>query len=198
MEMMHMALCLTIAELDKLRPCRLEGPRVRALLRKLNNDAAHCFTAAEAQAAGCTLDDLVWAASAVARTDPEVERRLRHWIADCAARVLHIYERHYPNDSRPRDAIKAARHFADGKISAAARAAAWDAAWAAAWAARDAARAAAWDAARAAAWAARDAARASAWDAEEQFQFDRLILWLAPVPPKPLRLPARPVIKQAA
>jgi hypothetical protein len=90
-------------------------------------------------------------------------RVARHFAADCAERVLPIYEHRYPADERPRRAIEAARMFADGKIDAAARAAAGDAA-------RAAARAAAWDAARAAAWdaagdAARAAAGAAAWDA---------------------------------
>jgi len=119
------------------------------------------------------------------------ERTERLFAADCAERVLPIWEKKYPGDLRPRQAIEAARLFADEKITpkklAAARAAArdaaraaagdaaGDAAWAAAWAAaRAAAWDAAWDAARAAAraaagdaaWdAARAAARAAAWDA---------------------------------
>jgi len=55
--------------------------------------------------------------------------------------VLHIYEKKYPNDDRPRKAIEAARAYQRGEINkdqlaatrAAARAAAWDASWAAAW-----------------------------------------------------------------
>ena len=74
-------------------------------------------------------------------------RQLRHFAADCAERVLPIFEKARPGDDRPRKAIRAARDFADGKISAAARAAAEDAAWAAA---EDAARAAAGAAAGAA------------------------------------------------
>jgi hypothetical protein len=128
----------------------------------------------------------------------------RLYGADCAARVLHVYESQSPQDERPREAIVATRAYARGEINAAAwaaaraaagaaaRAAAWDAAGAAAWAAaraaawdaardaaRDAAGAAAWDAARAAAWdAARAAAGAAAWDAawdaERQWQVERL------------------------
>jgi hypothetical protein len=158
----HTGLCLTIDGLNKLRPCTDDGRRVRAALRKLNADKAHRFTAAEAREAGCTFDDIVWAAAKVAENDKAAERRLRHWTADCAARVLHIFEDAYPGDKRPRQAIEAARLFADGEIDAGAS----DAAWAAAWAARDA-----------------------AWDAEEQWQFDRLILWLSD--PEPLPLPAK-------
>ena len=77
------------------------------------------------------------------------DRTTRLFACNCAEAVLPIYEKHYPNDHRPRRAVEVARLFADGKATqeelAAARAAARDAAW-------DAASAAAWDAARAAAW----------------------------------------------
>ena len=83
-----------------------------------------------------------------------VERELRLFAADCAEHVLWIFEKEFPNDSRPRDAIAAARDRAD---------AAGGAAWAAG-AAADAAEGA-WDAtlsaeatgAARAAWAARGA-----------------------------------------
>ena len=113
------------------------------------------------------LDDTIWALRAVEGKDKEI----RLFAADCAEMVLPIYEKHYPDDNRPRLAIQAARDYANGLITleelSAARVAARAAAWAAAW---DAARAAAWDAARDAAWdaasaAAWDAARAAAWDA---------------------------------
>src|SRR5208337_8051 len=87
--------------------------------------------------------------------------------ADFAEEVLPIWHKHYPSDTGPAAAIKAARDFAHGTITqeqlAAARDAAWDArdaAWDAgdaAWDARDAA----WDAGDAA-WDARDAAWAAA------------------------------------
>ena len=91
----------------------------------------------------------------------EVTARL--FACDCAAHVLKIYEKQYPNDKSPRECIATARKFAHGKATreelAAALAAAWAAEMAAAWAAaRASAWAAAWDAAMA-------AARASAWDA---------------------------------
>ena len=63
------------------------------------------------------------------------------FAADCAESVIHIFEKYYPDDNRPRLAIKAARDFANGEIDAAARDAAWEAAGAAAGAAAgDAAR----------------------------------------------------------
>ena len=81
---------------------------------------------------------------------------LRFVAADFAERVLHYYETKYPNDDRPRKAIKAARkNNADAAADAA-----YDAACAAARAAYDVACAAA-DAAYDAACAARAAARAA-------------------------------------
>jgi len=44
---------------------------------------------------------------------------------DIAERVLHIYERAYPGDARPRRAIDAARRVAKGEISDAERTAAY-------------------------------------------------------------------------
>jgi hypothetical protein len=129
------------------------------------------------------------------------ERTQRLFAADCAERVLHLYEAKYPNDSRVRNCIEISRKVAVGELPiseldtaraaawAAARAAAWAAARAAAWAAARAAagaaaRAAAWDAASAAAWdaasaAAWDAASAAAWDAAERaWQTERLFEYL--------------------
>ena len=79
---------------------------------------------------------------------PEWNERTRClFAADCAERVLHLFEEAHPNDDRPRKAIEAARAFARGEILADAM-----------FAARDAAR------------AARDAARS----AESRWQTERL------------------------
>jgi len=186
---------LSYTELKALDPCTDSLRRVAKLMGGAAKWNGKRVNAADARKAGATFDDIVWAASAIARTNTDVDRRLRLWLADCAARVLHIYEREYPADDRVRNTIVASRQFARGEIGAAAWAAAgadardsawaaaWDAAGAAAWdaagttagaaaraaagtAARAAARAAAGTAARAAAWdAARAAAKATAWDA---------------------------------
>ena len=134
--------------------------------------------------------DTMWCVDNMELT-PDQERDFRLLACGYADRVLSIFEKTYPDDKRPREAIEAARQFANGEIDDAARAgaaagdAAWaaagaamDAAWAARAAARDAARAAARDAAwaaRAAAWAAGDAARA----AEQKTQEEMLIELLA-------------------
>jgi len=122
-----------------------------------------------------TSDKVVVHRARLVRRCPVSDRQAREFAADCAERVLPVWERDYPQDARPRRAIQAARDYALGLIDDAAGAAAGDAAWAAAWAAagdaawaaaRDAAGAAARAAAGAAAWAAAwDAARAAARDA---------------------------------
>ena len=58
------------------------------------------------------------------------EQSARLFAADCAERVLHLFESRYPNDSRPRNAIEVARAYARGEAAAAARTAAADAAFA--------------------------------------------------------------------
>ena len=116
------------------------------------------------------------------------ERTARLFACDCAERVLPLFEKDNPADTRPREAIETARQYANGQATDEELAAAWDAAWDAARdAARDAAWAAAWDAtwdaARAAAWAARAAAWAAArdatWDAARdaarEWQYARLL-----------------------
>ena len=104
----------------------------------------------------CGLHDAIWALIAV-----KADRELRLFAADCAERVLPIYEKQYPDDQRPRQVIEAARAFTRGEISDAARDAAGDAAaWSAAIAALAAARVA--------------AARDAAWAAEQKWQDERL------------------------
>ena len=72
------------------------------------------------------------------RKTPWDERVARLFAADCAERVLHIYEASYPDDNRVRHCIEVARLFANGQATEDELAAAWAAAWAA------------WDAAQAA------------------------------------------------
>ena len=96
------------------------------------------------------------------------ETTARLFAADCAERVLPIFERERPDDDRPRKAIEAARAFARGEIDA-------DALASAAWAAWDAnAASAAWDASAASAARAARAARA----AERDWQVTRLLQYL--------------------
>jgi len=118
------------------------------------------------------------------------ERTARLLAADCAERVLPLFEAERPNDDRPRTAIAVARCFARGtateqqltaagaaagaasRAAEAAARAAGDAAWAAEAAAR-AAGDAAW-----AAGAAAGAASRAAEAAERKWQTDRLWFYL--------------------
>ncbi len=78
-------------------------------------------------------------------------KAIASWAADCAERVLPLFETAKPGDSRPKAAISAARRWASGKIT---MAEARKAAVAGHAAARDAGDAVARDAARAAAHSA--------------------------------------------
>ena len=112
------------------------------------------------------------------------EKTARLFACDCAERALPIFEKKYPDDKRPRQAIETAREYANGKATKKELVAAWAAA-------RDAAGVAAWAAARyvacdAAWYAARYAARYAAWDAgrdaaraaERKWQTERLMEYL--------------------
>ena len=143
---------LTYDELIALRPCPSSLSRITQLLGGAKEWNGKPITAEQARNAGVTFAEIIWVTSTIARKNPDVKRKLRLWLADCAAHVLFIFEKKIKNDNRPRLAIFAARDFALGKITRAARDAAWDAA-----------RAAAGDAARA---------------AETSWQFHRLVLWL--------------------
>jgi hypothetical protein len=138
------------------------------------------------------VEDAYWCLQAL---PSEYGKQIRLLSADVAERVIYIYEREYPDCDKPRNAIQAARDYANGLISeeelssasAAAEAAgdaAWDAAWYAAWYAASAARYAARYVARGATRAiavaatqaaARYAARAAACDAEEKVQGELLV-----------------------
>ena len=119
----------------------------------------------------CNLDipaeDRLWV---LIRSEIFTNNELRLLGADFAESVLPIFEKAYPNDTRPKDLIEGIRLFVRGEISAqdlavlrdAARVASRVASGAAAWASGAAAWAAAW-ASGAAAWAAKDAARAATW-----------------------------------
>jgi len=95
------------------------------------------------------------------------ERSARLFAADCAERVLPLFEAQCPDDTRPRQAIETARRFADGLASREELATARGAAWAADSAPYSAAYSAADRAYRAASRAADSAADSAA---ERQWQ----------------------------
>lgn len=165
---------LTLADVRKLDPCAPALERVAGLLPKRGK-----VDAAKARALGCTYDDIIWAASAVAVNDKVLARRLTSFGNDNAKAVLHIWEQRFPDDARPRKAIEACDAFLNGKVT--------EGDWREAdWAARA-------DWADWAVWAALDALDArAAWAASVAFrkwQFDRLVYVLTADNPKPLPMP---------
>lgn len=47
--------------------------------------------------------------------EQETLRKVALWAAEYASLALPVFERHHPNDTRPRDAIEAAKAFGHGK-----------------------------------------------------------------------------------
>ena len=93
-----------------------------------------------------------------------------------AEKVLSNFEKEFPNDKRPREAIEAAKKvlFKDTKKN---RDAVRSAAWSAESAAWSAARSVAWSAARSVAWSAESAARSAAWSAAESAFLNDIEKW---------------------
>jgi hypothetical protein len=136
-------------------------------------------------------EDTYWCFGCVLPEEEGVRNKLSRLLAcDFAEHVLPIYERAYPNDKRPRQAIETSRRYTYGHATAEELVAALAAAWAAreaagggswggclggaAWAARAAYGAAgggSWGGCLGAAWAAwaatRAAGDAAAWAARE-------------------------------
>ena len=118
------------------------------------------------------------------RVETWTERTARLFAADCAEHILHIFETEYPDDDRPRNAIQAARDYANGLITESELEEMWYASWyasaaeyaaaSAAWSARSAACSAEY----AACSAARSAARSAAWYAERSWQTEKLFEYL--------------------
>lgn len=188
-----MTLATSIAQIRALGPC---ADGYRFALTGLPKEGE--VTAAQAREAGCSFEDMAWYLSIEAMRDHEIWRRLQHWKADCATRVLPVFEAVYPLDSRARNAIIAVHAEAGGGTFAqgcpAEALAAENQAWAdgnvraaqAAAAARtcgDATVKAAWACAHSAVEAVRENR-----EAELAFQYDRLVEWFTGDGPEPLRL----------
>ena len=184
---------LTLAEIRKFSPC---VDRMMILEPLLKHFGDRKISAAQAVEAGVTFDDLMWVVSTVIQYNKDMKRRAYLWKADCAARVLYIYERYIHDDSCMRTAIKATRSYARGEIdndariiiNDIAREAARDATRAGPFSVPIAARAAIWASAENAIWdaarsavtaAAEEAGNAAAGQDEEKWQFDRLVARLS-------------------
>ena len=65
------------------------------------------------------LADTIWCLRAVLPAEEGARDRIaRLFAADCAEAVLPIFERAHPGDTRPSEAIEAARQFARGALDA--------------------------------------------------------------------------------
>ena len=103
-------------------------------------------------------DDTWWYISnAYAEFTQEQKNDLHLIGCDWAERTLENFEKQFPEDKRPREAIEAKRKFVKNEITEEELSAAWSAAW-------SAAESAAWSA-WSAAWSARSAAWSAAWSA---------------------------------
>jgi hypothetical protein len=148
----------TLRRIRKAKPCEDGWKKLLSRLGKTEADDEPLDLLTVLDSNG--FEDALWVLSYAMPDD----RLARHFQAWCAERVLHIYEREYPGDSRIRDQIAMLRNdAATDDERERARRAAWSAAaeataWAANAAAWSTAAAEAEAAARAAAWAARDIA----------------------------------------
>lgn len=69
--------------------------------------------AMEIIAFGLPAEDRYWG---ILRPELIDERTIRLFLADCAERVVHLFEDTYPEDRRPRQAIEAARSYGGGLL----------------------------------------------------------------------------------
>ena len=101
--------------LNRLRAARACAPSYKYLIKRLggpsfDRDAPiNLLTILDYNGVA----DCLWALRA---TEENCEAVARLMAADFAAEALPIYEREFPNDPWPRDAIAAARAFAHGEI----------------------------------------------------------------------------------
>ena len=153
-----MTITITLNEIRKHSPCEDGWQKLLKHLGKTKADDEPLKFSTVLKSNG--VDDAYWCLRALPE---EHHSKLRLLVCDCAERVLPIFERALPNDSRPRDCIETARKFTNNEATKEELAAA-----------RDAARAATRDAGDAA-WAAAWAARAAAGDAEHKAQGKLLI-----------------------
>lgn len=178
----------TLNKIKENTPCEPGWEKLLKFLNKTEADDEPLLIKTILESNG--VKDAIWALRAVDGKDKEI----RLMAADFTESVLHIFEKEYQNDDRPRKAIQASRDYAYGLISMDELNAAMESAMAAKgarWAASAAIDAvAAWNVARAAnaAWAAmaasdtalatRVAARAAAMAAELKKQEEILLKYL--------------------
>ena len=125
------------------------------------------------------LADTLWCLRAVLEEQAaERDRLARIFACDCAERVLPIFEKGWPDDIRPRQAIEDARRFAKGLATKDEMTAAFSAAWivarAGSWSAWVATFSAAWVAWIAALAVSEHLLEVAPWSGEEEWQAGHL------------------------
>jgi hypothetical protein len=102
----------TIKDVLSWRPC-WEGAEYRIGAVAGNRERMNALEILEIDETVVSVLDRFWV---VLRPELISERVLRLFAADCAERVLPLFESQYPEDNRPRELIAAARAFANGTI----------------------------------------------------------------------------------
>ena len=102
----------TLNKIGEHSPCKDGWEKLLNHLGKTKTDDEPLAFKAILESNG--LIDTLWCLRSL---DKGYHPKIRLMAADFAERVLHIYEKKYPNDNRPRLAIKAARDYANGSIS---------------------------------------------------------------------------------
>jgi hypothetical protein len=149
-------------------------------LNSLNNIYGERWFTAEARGKIIKGDDKIVASEMRILKELPLKKICVEFALGCAKRCLKNYEKKYPDDKRPAEAIKAAEDYMDGKIKLDELndkvSAAWSAARSAesaAWSAARSAGSAAWSAARSA-WSAAWSAGSAARSAELKWQDKKL------------------------
>jgi len=112
---MSKVILVTLKKIEAAKPCSERFNAALALLGGRKKIAKRGMSFAQLRKAGISFDDLVWAASALSRSNKDIERRLYLWMADLAAHVHDEFDKWDLNDTRPREAIEATRSFARAK-----------------------------------------------------------------------------------
>jgi hypothetical protein len=108
---MALTFTTTLNEIKAHNPCKDGWEKLLAGLGKAEADNEPLHLRDILRING--VQDCIWSF----RSFPsEYDRTWRLMAADFAEQVLHIYEKQYPNDNRPRKAIHAARDYANGLI----------------------------------------------------------------------------------
>jgi len=121
--MMKVVFTTTLTSIRAKNPCESGWKKLLASLgkKKADDKPLNLLTILESNGP----QDMLWSLQCV--DHPELDKIARLMAVDFAEEVLPIFEKKYPKDDRPRNAIKAARDFANGKITDKERAAAGDA-----------------------------------------------------------------------